>query len=164
MKLSYCDSLKMMFFSVLCAFEDVFWRWRAENQKLAYKSKLEEKYQKGDKEQERAFKRRRMATCVPWSSKGSDGLEGGRWYPEPWGPCQHKPNAQPNSPPQSFAPSRVGRGGWRWGGGEGLMKVWTGRRRDTPAPWRSLRQLIFALTMIAPVKITAKIHSQPGTG
>lgn len=50
------------------------------------------------------------------------------------------------------------------GGGEGSMRVWTGWRRDTPAPWRSLRQLIFSLTVIAPVKITAKIHSQAGTG
>lgn len=52
----------------------------------------------------------------------------------------------------------------RRGGGEDLMKVWTGWRRDTPAPWRSLRQLIFSLTVIVPVKITAKIHSQSGTG
>lgn len=52
----------------------------------------------------------------------------------------------------------------RRGGGEGSMKVWTGWRRDTPAPWRSLRQLIFSLTVIVPVKITAKIHSQSGTG
>lgn len=79
------------------------------------------------------------------------------WYPELWGPCQHKPQSKPAVPHNPLLwPGR--------GGGGGLMRVKAGRRRDTPAPWRSLRQLICSLTMIAPVKITAKIHSQPGTG
>lgn len=107
-----------------------------------------------------------MATFGWLSQRWVTVLKGERRYPEPPRclPTQTR-RTRPNSPPQSFASSRIAKEeGGAGGSWEGLMRVWTGRRRDTPAPWRSLRQLISSLTMIAPVKITAKIHGQPGTG
>lgn len=76
-----------------------------------------------------------------------------RWSPETRGPCQHKPSSQLQSPIILCSKKCIQGGGV-------VVRVCTGWRRDIPAPWRSLRQLISSLTMIVPVKINAKIHRQ----
>lgn len=155
MKLSY--SLSLFLFCLVC-FQ------RRTSRKESRKSKLEEKYEKrGQRARESILQE------GGWRHVGGCPMVTQRFWSSWRGTMI--PRALGSLPTQTLRPTKQSptipcskQGRERRGGGEGLMRVWTGWRRDTPAPWRSLRQLIFSLTMIAPVKITAKIHSQPGTG